>query len=190
MPKKSVVLTMDQKKETRTSKFLSLVLRHRPETIQLELDENGWTNVQELLQKINLHAFELTLSELKTVVANNTKQRFSFSDDQVRIRANQGHSLNVDLGLQARIPPQVLYHGTASKNLESIRQSGLIKGQRHHVHLSADTETAIKVGQSYGKSVVLKIKAGLMHTQGILFYCSANGVWLTEHVAPYFIDLE
>ncbi|HCQ15684.1 MAG: RNA 2'-phosphotransferase [Owenweeksia sp.] len=179
---------MDKEKETRTSKFLSLVLRHQPETIHLEIDANGWANVQDLLQKINLYAFELTLNELEFVVSNNSKKRFTFSNDLTRIRASQGHSLEINLELQAETPPPVLYHGTATKNLDSIRRSGLVKGQRHHVHLSADIDTAIKVGQRYGKPVVLKINTALMHEQGQLFYCSANGVWLTEQVPSSFIE--
>ncbi|HBF19092.1 MAG TPA: RNA--NAD 2'-phosphotransferase, partial [Cryomorphaceae bacterium] len=112
-------MPMDKEKETRTSKFLSLVLRHQPETIHLEIDANGWANVQDLLQKINLYAFELTLNELEFVVSNNSKKRFTFSNDLTRIRASQGHSLEINLELQAETPPPVLYHGTATKNLDS-----------------------------------------------------------------------
>lgn len=171
----------------RASKFLSLVLRHKPETIGLELDAQGWTSVSDLLLALSTSRFPLSLAELQEVVRSNDKQRFSFSDDGTQIRANQGHSLSIDLGYEQAVPPTLLFHGTAERFLISIRQHGLIKGQRHHVHLSADTETALNVGKRYGKPVVLRIASEGMNKDGHLFFRSANGVWLTEHVPVNYI---
>jgi len=178
---------MTNQQQKKTSKFLSLVLRHKPETIGLKLDQNGWANTNELLEKINKQAFKLTLEELKTVVENNDKKRFAFSADIMRIRANQGHSIQVELQLTEKVPPEILFHGTAEKNLESIQAKGLLKGQRHHVHLSSDQATAHTVGKRYGKPIVLHINAAQMHQQGMPFFQAENGVWLTDHVAPNFI---
>lgn len=142
-----------------TSRFLSLILRHKPETIGLSLDENGWANTNELLNKMNAHGHSLTFEQLKVIVDKNDKKRFAFSEDYTSIRASQGHSIEIDLNLQEQMPPDTLYHGTAERNIESIKQQGLLKGSRHHVHLSADTETAKKVGMRYGKPMVLTIDA-------------------------------
>lgn len=172
----------------KTSKFLSLLLRHQPELIGLQLDAQGWTDTQELLQKVSAHGHPLTLEDLQLVVAQNDKQRFAFSADGTRIRANQGHSLSIDLGLHPATPPDVLYHGTAVRSLTSIRAQGLLKGRRHHVHLSPDEETARRVGARHGKPVVLRIAAARMHADGALFYQSDNGVWLTEAVAVGYLD--
>jgi putative RNA 2'-phosphotransferase len=169
------------------SKFLSLVLRHKPETIGLSLDKNGWADVQELIEKINQHHFPFDFSRLKNVVETSDKKRFAYSSDFTKIRANQGHSISVDLELEAKLPPDILYHGTAEKNLISIKEKGLLKGQRHHVHLSINTETANKVGMRYGKPVVLKIDSKKMFENGIKFYESENGVWLTDHVPSQYI---
>ncbi|WP_338767157.1 RNA 2'-phosphotransferase [Massilia sp. METH4] len=173
----------------RTSRFLSLILRHAPDTIGLSLDRNGWADVAELLATATAHGTPLTLETLRHVVAGNDKQRFAFSEDGLRIRASQGHSLrSVDLELAPAIPPAVLYHGTASRFITSIRQSGLKPGSRQHVHLSADRETAIKVGARYGVPVVLEVRAAELHTQGHVFYESDNGVWLTDAVPVRFIE--
>lgn len=172
----------------KTSKFLSLILRHKPEMIGLTLDAQGWAHVEELLQKINAHGHALTLEDLQVVVAQNDKQRFAFSADGTRIRANQGHSLPIDLGLQPVVPPGELYHGTAQHNLLSIREKGLLKGSRHHVHLSSDEETARKVGARYGNPVVLRIATDRMHADGVLFYQADNGVWLTDEVPVAYIN--
>ena len=134
------------------------------------------------------HGFTLSLEELKQVVANNDKQRFAFSEDLSMIRANQGHSVKVELDFAEQRPPAILFHGTAVRNLGSIQAKGLLKGKRHHVHLSADEATALKVGLHYGKPVILKIQALHMHDQGIPFLLSENGVWLTQYVAPQFIE--
>ena len=174
---------MNEKQKTKISKFLSLVLRHKPETIDLHLDENGWAETHLLLERLNAKGYSLNRDILKTIVETNDKKRFIFSPDFSKIRANQGHSLKVNLELTEKTPPDILYHGTADKNLNSIMEKGLIKGQRHHVHLSEDKITAFKVGQRYGKPVILSIDAAAMHERGIKFYRSENGVWLVEMVA-------
>lgn len=181
---------MERKAQKKISKFLSLVLRHKPEVLDLEMDENGWTSVADLLEKMNRPPYALSFEDLKFIVDNNDKRRFVFSPDFTMIRANQGHSIEVDLALREQTPPGVLYHGTAMKNLGSIRKQGLLKGERHHVHLSVDRETAIKVGSRHGKPVVLPVAAMNMYQSGIKFYKSENGVWLTEHVAPHFIEFQ
>ncbi len=172
----------------RYSKFLSLVLRHYPQRIGLALDRGGWANVAELLAKANAANVPLTLDLLQQVVAENDKQRFAFSPDGTRIRASQGHSIPVDLGLMPLTPPDILYHGTATKYVASIRQQGLRPRQRQYVHLSGDVETAVMVGQRHGMPIVLTIQAGQMHRDGHIFYQSANGVWLTDCVPPDFIQ--
>lgn len=175
------------KQLVRYSKFLSLILRHKPETIGLRLDGQGWTDVDELLTKAQAHGVTLTRPQLEQIVATNDKQRFALSPDGQRIRANQGHSIQVDLGLEPQIPPPHLYHGTATRFLDSIRQQGLLARGRDYVHLSADMETAIRVGQRHGKPSVLLIQAEAMHQAGVLFYRSANGVWLVAQVPPQYI---
>jgi len=174
-------------KDIQQSKLLSLVLRHKPETIGLQLDPNGWAEVEELLQKLAAYKAPISRDELKSLVAQSDKKRFVFSSDESKIRANQGHSIVVDLGLKAMQPPDVLYHGTALRNLDSIRAQGLLKGNRHHVHLSADPDTARAVGQRYGKPIVLKVKAAEMHKAGFEFYRSDNGVWLCDAVPAQYI---
>lgn len=172
----------------KVSKFLSLVLRHKPEEIGLTLDENGWADVEELIRLINQAGSRLTRPLLERVVAENDKKRFAFSDDGLRIRASQGHSIEVDLALVPQVPPELLYHGTATRFLDSIRETGLVAGKRQHVHLSLDLETASKVGKRHGRLHLLTIRAGEMHRDGRLFYCSANGVWLTELVPLEYIS--
>jgi putative RNA 2'-phosphotransferase len=171
----------------RISKFLSLVLRHQPEKVGIRLDGEGWVSVSELLHALEAHGFPLTSEELHEVVRTNDKQRFSFSPDSSLIRASQGHSVRVELGYEPAPPPAILYHGTAGRFLSSIMREGLLKGSRHHVHLSDNRETAIAVGGRYGKAVVLTIASGRMQTEGHLFFRSANGVWLTERVPVRFI---
>lgn len=170
-----------------TSKFLSLVLRHRPETIGLTLDPEGWVPVDALLEACRSHGRSIDRALLREVVETNDKKRFSFSPDGTRIRANQGHSVAVDLGLSPVEPPELLYHGTVAKFLASIRQQGLVKGSRQHVHLSKDEATARTVGKRRGRPVVLVVEAGRMALDGRLFYLSANGVWLTDSVPPGFL---
>ena len=169
------------------SKFLSLVLRHQPGKIGLTLDAQGWADVGELLSKANQHGVALTRPLLNKVVEQNDKQRFAFDAGGTRIRANQGHSINIDLGLEPIAPPECLYHGTATRFLESIRQQGLLRGRRDYVHLSPDEETARKVGARHGEAIVLVVKAAEMHAAGFVFYRSANGVWLSDHVPPEYL---
>jgi putative RNA 2'-phosphotransferase len=178
----------DRTKET--SKFLSFVLRHQPEEIGLTLDDAGWASVEELLVACEKAGRALTREELEHIVDTSDKKRFAFSEDGLYIRANQGHSIQVELGYEPREPPAVLYHGTASRFLASIQKEGLKRGRRHDVHLSSDTSTAIKVGGRHGKPVVLRVASGKMHNDGYLFYLSKNGVWLTERVPPDYIIVE
>jgi len=170
-----------------TSKFLSLILRHEPEKIGLTLDEAGWVPVADLLAALAKHQHALTPEALREIVATSDKKRFAFSEDGARIRASQGHSVEVDLGYEPATPPATLHHGTVAKFIDSIRAQGLIKGQRHHVHLSADAATATLVGQRRGKPVLLTVNAEAMQAAGYAFFRSANGVWLTDHVPSQFI---
>ena len=172
----------------KVSKFLSLVLRHKPEEIGLRLDMQGWADIGELIEKAGTHGMTLARELIAEVVATSDKQRFAIDDSGQRIRANQGHSVDVDLGLAPGEPPPVLFHGTAAKTLASIRQTGLHAAQRQHVHLSPDEATAIKVGQRHGRPVVLRIAAGRMRESGHVFFLSTNGVWLTEAVPVQFIE--
>jgi uncharacterized protein (TIGR02452 family) len=173
----------------KTSKFLSLVLRHDPARISITLDDAGWTDVAALLAACAAHGVTITRAQLETIVAESDKQRFALSPDGTRIRANQGHSVDVELQLPVATPPAVLYHGTVERVLASIRAQGLIKGARHHVHLSADVETAKKVGGRRGAPILLEVRATEMVAAGHVFHISANGVWLTEHVPPHFLDV-
>jgi putative RNA 2'-phosphotransferase len=170
-----------------TSKLLSYVLRHRPDSIGLTLDEHGWAAVDELLACLAAQGKPVERALLDRVVADNDKQRFAFSPDGTRIRASQGHSIAVDLQLQQAEPPAVLYHGTASRFLKSILASGLRAGARHHVHLSADVQTATRVGARHGFPAVLLVDAARMRTDGIAFYLSDNGVWLTADIKPTYL---
>lgn len=170
------------------SKFLSLILRHKPEQIGLQLDDQGWAEISVLIQQAQHANVVLTKSLLHEIVTNNKKQRFALSADGLRIRANQGHSLSIELNLMAQVPPDVLLHGTATRFLDAIRATGLSKMQRHHVHLTTDSDIAQTVGARYGKAVVLSVDAKTMHEQGAQFFCSANGVWLVDSVAPEFIN--
>ena len=173
----------------KTSKFLSRVLRHAPEMIGLRLDAQGWADVDELIGKTLASGRKLDREMLEEIIATNDKQRYSFSEDGSKIRANQGHSLKIDLGLTAIEPPEVLYHGTTMRFIDSILSQGLRSGSRNHVHLSPDHKTAVAVGGRHGKPVVLKIDASGMHRKGHKFYLSKNNVWLTEQVPPGFISI-
>jgi putative RNA 2'-phosphotransferase len=170
------------------SKFLSLVLRHKPQEIGITLDAEGWVPVEDLMAAAARHGRPITREQLDEVVATNDKKRFAFSPDGQLIRANQGHSVEVDLGLVAVEPPELLYHGTVARFLESIREKGLVRGNRHHVHLSADRETATRVGQRRGRPVVLVVGAGRMQRDGYEFFRSDNGVWLTESVPSIYLQ--
>lgn len=180
---------INEKETIRASKFISLVLRHQPEVIGLMPDEQGWVDVNELLQKMRLKGMAIDFETLEQVVASNDKKRFAFNGDKSRIRASQGHSIQVDLGYRESKPPEVLYHGTATKNKEAIVKEGLKKGKRHHVHLSKDIETAMKVGQRHGKPVVFEVMAKEMYDEGCVFFVSENGVWLTESVPARFLKV-
>ncbi|MBC7882835.1 MAG: RNA 2'-phosphotransferase [Anaerolineae bacterium] len=170
------------------SKFLSLVLRHKPEEIGLNLDPQGWAKVDQLITLINRRGTELTFPLLEQIVATNDKQRFIFNEDKTKIRANQGHSIEVDLALQLQQPPNLLFHGTATRFLDSIRTQGLLRGSRQYVHLALDIQTATKVGQRHGKPAVLEVRAEAMHLDEHQFFCADNGVWLTEHVPSKYIE--
>ncbi|MGV4414764.1 RNA 2'-phosphotransferase [Chryseobacterium sp. T1] len=179
-------MTEPQKKKI--SKFLSLILRHQPETIDLTLDENGWANVDELKAKCSKHNVDFTVEELNEIVETNDKKRFIFNEDKSKIRANQGHSIAVDLALKPQQPPEFLYHGTAQNNVESILKKGIEKRNRQHVHLSQDKETATKVGMRHGKPIILIIQTGKMFEDGIMFYLSENNVWLTDFVEAKYVS--
>ena len=164
------------------SKFLSYVLRHEPDAIGLRLDAQGWASIEDLITLTQGREVPLSRELIEAVVATNDKQRFSISADGMCIRANQGHSFAVDLGLQPVRPPETLFHGTATRFLESIRSAGLQPQERQHVHLSPDAETATRVGQRHGKPVVLQVRAAALFDAGTPFYLSENGVWLTPAV--------
>ena len=179
---------MDDKRLVRVSKYLSKHLRHEPERIGLTLADGGWVNVERLIAACHQHGFVFSRAELDEVVQKNDKQRFSFDPTGTLIRANQGHSVEVDLQLEPVTPPDILYHGTGRSAVVSIGKDGISKMDRHHVHLSADLETAIKVGKRHGSPVVFHIDAQKMNADGYVFYCSANGVWLTDYVPiQYFM---
>lgn len=180
---------MDDKQRKSISKFLSLVLRHQPEKIGVELDEQGWVDVDLLLAAINRSGKKLTSVQLHEVVETNDKQRFTFSEDQTRIRASQGHSVSVELGYEPAAPPEFLLHGTPEKSVAIIMETGLKKMARHHVHLHHDQETASAVGQRRGKPVLLQIASGRMHADGYLFYVTPNQVWLTDEVPPQYVSI-
>jgi putative RNA 2'-phosphotransferase len=178
---------MTPERLVRTSKFLSLHLRHRPERLGLALEPGGWVSVDALLTAAARHGYPISLAELEEVVARNDKQRFSFDASRTRIRANQGHSVPVDLELEPVEPPPVLYHGTGERNVPRIEHAGLRKMRRHHVHLSPDRETARRVGARHGRPVVFEVDAAAMRAAGHEFFRSANGVWLVEVVPARYL---
>jgi putative RNA 2'-phosphotransferase len=169
------------------SKFLAKHLRHTPDALGLSLQPGGWVSVDTLLVASERIGFPITYDELIECVETNDKKRFSFDDTGDLIRANQGHSVEVDLQLEERQPPEFLYHGTVERFMPSILAFGLKKGNRHHVHLSKDVETARKVGARRGPPVILQVDAGKMHGQAYHFFVSVNGVWLTESVPAAFL---
>ena len=174
--------------DTKTSKFLSLVLRHKPDAIGLNLDASGWADIADLIAKARQAGVILTPGKIAQIVATSAKRRFAISDDGSRIRANQGHSVPVDLGLPRIEPPEFLYHGTAQCSIAAIRANGILPMKRTLVHLSQDRTTATEVGRRHGAPVVLKVHAGQMHRDGFTFQLSENGVWLTEHVPLKYIE--
>ncbi|MBQ7992532.1 MAG: RNA 2'-phosphotransferase [Solobacterium sp.] len=171
---------------TNTSKYISLILRHKPETIGISLDEHGWADVNALIEGVN-KTHPLDMKTLEQIVAEDEKQRYSFNEDRTKIRANQGHSVPVDVELKEVIPPDVLFHGTGEKYTSSIDRQGLIPKTRLYVHLSKDTDTAYKVGSRHGRPVIYTVLAGKMHEDGFKFFLSANGVYLTERVPVQYL---
>ena len=172
---------------TDTSKFLSLILRHKPETIGIKLDEHGWADVSELISGISkTRPFDMKM--LEEIVRTDSKQRYSFNEDKTLIRANQGHSIPVDVELEKKTPPEFLYHGTGEKFVSSIDKEGLLSKSRLYVHLSKDTDTAVKVGSRHGKPVVYRVADGKMAGEGYEFFLSVNGVWLTKAVPAEYLS--
>lgn len=180
---------MQKKNLVAISKYLSKHLRHQPERLGLNLEPGGWVGVDDLLAACERNNFPVSREELEQVVAENDKQRFSFDTAKKKIRANQGHSVEIDLQLEAKTPPVVLYHGTSEQNVEAIWRHGLLKMRRHHVHLSADKETALKVGARHGRPTIFVIDTLRMLEHNFEFFVSANNVWLTETVPPQFLSL-
>lgn len=179
---------VSDKNRTRNSKFLSLVLRHKPETIGVQLDENGWIAIATLLNALQQQGKRISHQELLEICAACDKQRFKISDDGLRIRANQGHTVKIDLGLTPKSPPSVLYHGTASRFIGNIFRQGLHPGSRQHVHLTEDLYTAKKVGARHGIPAILKIDSAALLEAGQVFYQSENKVWLTAVIAPRYLS--
>lgn len=178
---------VDARRRTKISKYLSRHLRHQPERIGLDLDGGGWVDVDRLLAACQEHRFPVTRSELEEVVTTSEKQRFALDDGARRIRANQGHTVEVELGLDPRVPPAMLFHGTGHGAVDAILSEGLRPMGRHHVHLSADVETAARVGRRHGRPVVLEVDAAGMHASGWRFWRSVNGVWLVDAVPAEFL---
>lgn len=178
---------MKNRKES-MSKFISLVLRHQPEAAYIQLDGNGWADVGQLLDGMKKAGRKINMAELEEIVRTDGKQRYSFNEDKTLIRANQGHSVLVDVGLKEQEPPAFLYHGTAVGFYERIKKQGIKPMSRLYVHLSKDIETAVNVGKRHGKPLVLKIHSGDMYQNGISFYLSENGVWLTRKVEPEYFE--
>ena len=172
---------------TDTSKFLSLILRHKPETIEIKLDEHGWADVSELISGISkTRPFDMKM--LEEIVRTDNKRRYSFNENKTLIRANQGHSIPVDVELEKKTPPEFLYHGKGEKFVSSIDKEGLLSKSRLYVHLSKDTETAVNVGSRHGKPVVYRVTAGKMADEGYEFFLSVNGVWLTKAVPAEYLS--
>ena len=179
---------LTKKEEIKHGRFLSMVLRHRPEVLDIQLDAQGWADIKDLLAKLKDYGRSISRADLDQIVENNNKKRYVISDDGKRIRASQGHSIDIELEYAPMEPPEMLYHGTADRFLQSIFKTGLNKRKRHHVHLSADLDTASQVGKRHGKLVILKVAAAEMHKAGHTFYCTPNGVWLTESVPIEFLS--
>lgn len=173
--------------DVQLSRFLSLVLRHKPDEVGIRLDEAGWVPVSELLDALQRSGRGMSRQKLEQIVRGSDKQRFALSDDGTRIRANQGHSVQVELGYEPAEPPEVLFHGTAEKSVKSIRRVGLQKRSRHHVHLSPTRQTAAAVGARHGKLVLLEVRTRAMHRAGFTFYRTPNNVWLTDEVPVEYL---
>ena len=172
-----------------TSKYISLILRHKPEIVGISLDEHGWADVRELIEGINhSEGHFLDMDILEEIVRADEKQRYSFNEDHTLIRANQGHSIPVDVELEEKIPPDILWHGTGEKYVSSIDAIGLIPKSRLYVHLSSDKDTARKVGSRHGRQVIYQVNCRKMSEDGFLFYLSANKVWLTKAVPAEYLS--
>lgn len=182
----------EERRLERLSKFISMILRHKPEAIGITLDEHGWADVDELIKGINETGEEIEFSKdtLETIVKTDKKQRYSFSQDKTLIRANQGHSIPVDVELEKKEPPKVLYHGTGVKSVKAIQKQGLLPMERLYVHLSTDVETATNVGKRHGTPVIFQVNAEQMQKDGYDFFQSVNGVWLTKEVPAKYLELE
>ena len=178
---------MISKEDMKASKFLSLVLRHKPEEIGLQLDEYGWIVTNHLIGGINGKGYNIDISDIERIVTEDDKQRYSFNEDKTKIRANQGHSISVNLELNPVEPPIMLYHGTSKRVLNSICVDGITKQARQYVHLSADIETASKVGKRHGELVIFEVYSEQMYEEGYEFYLSNNGVWLTDFVPSEYL---
>lgn len=175
---------------TKTSRFLSLILRHQPEVIGITIDEHGWADIGELIDGINKSGkYHIDMEILEEIVRTDNKQRYTISEDKSLIRANQGHSIPVDVELEEKEPPEILFHGTAARFMDSINKQGLLPQSRLYVHLSKDTATAKNVGLRHGKPIVYAIKSGEMYRAGYKFYLSVNGVWLTKNVPTEFLKI-
>lgn len=180
---------MEKAKQNQLGKFVSLVLRHQPEIIGLFVDKEGWADINELISKSAKKGMSFTKEELDYVVENNDKKRYAYNSDQTRIRANQGHSIAVDLQLMEKRPPEFLYHGTTVRFVDSIRKQGILKMQRQQVHLSPNKDVAVQVGTRRGEVYVFTVKAGEMYADGLVFFESDNGVWLTDFIdCKYLMD--
>lgn len=182
----------EERRLERISKFISMILRHKPEAIGITLDEHGWANVDELIKGINETGEEVKFSKdtLETIVKTDKKQRYSFSQDRTLIRANQGHSIPVDVELEKKEPPKVLYHGTGIKSVKVIQEQGLLPMERLYVHLSTDVETATNVGKRHDTLVIFQVNAEQMQKDGYDFFQSVNGVWLTKEIPAKYLELE
>ncbi|WP_343090162.1 RNA 2'-phosphotransferase [Clostridioides difficile] len=176
-------------KKDKLSIFISLILRHKPETIGIKLDDYGYADVNELIEKINNTGRNINIEILEQIVKEDNKQRYSFNDDKSKIRANQGHSINVNVELRELEPPKYLYHGTATRFLDNIKNEGIIKQSRLYVHLSRDIDIAVKVGKRHGTPVILKINTGKMYENGYKFYLSENNVWLCEYIPFKYVEI-
>lgn len=172
---------------TKKSKFIALILRHKPDAIGITLDEHGWADVSELIAGVS-RTTDLDMEMLEEIVRTDSKQRYAFNEDHTKIRANQGHSISVDVELKEAVPPEILFHGTGEKYVSSIRRQGLISKNRLYVHLSKDYPTAVKVGERHGRPVVFRVRTGDMHRDGYCFFLSANGVWLTKSVPAEYLE--
>lgn len=178
---------MNEKNKKRISKKMSLALRHQPDAVGLTLEDGGWANVDALVMAFTAHGLRVNRANIEEVVETNDKQRFEFDQKRIRVRARQGHSLEIELGYEPATPPDVLLHGTAEKNVGSIMTSGIHKARRHAVHLSTDAAMMLAVGGRHGKPTLLEIDSAAMHEAGFQFYLTGNGVWLTDEVPPEFI---